>query len=223
MNFGQMSNNVVANLGLQDIDSYDETSMVAMWLNQAVLDLLSRTRLVVRCVNMTTQNGVDTYTLDHKILSIVDSDNALPPGRRYRAARNENTAVDPAFRLIRSDVLQIVPTPSEDGQTVQIWAVLQPQPMANPNDDPQLEQFGAIPPEFHDVLITYALWKCADYADDGSSQSGDRYRILYEGADGRGGRLAQIRMLVNKRGTGIPVRRRVRLPGMSYSGYYAGG
>lgn len=223
MTFGDMTNFIVAALGLQDIDSYDESTMVSMWLNQGVIDLLSRTRVVVRCVQLTTTNGVDTYTLDQNILSIVDSDNSLPAGRRYRAARNENTCVDPAFRLIRADVIQIVPVPDEDGMQVQVWAVLKPTAMSATDDDPAEEQFGAIPYEFHDALVLYAMWKCGDYADDDSSQSGERYRILYEGQDGRGGRLGQIRMLVNKRGTSIPVRRRVRMQGTSYSGTYVGG
>jgi len=217
-----MSDFVTNALGLQDLDSYDETLMVAMWLNQGVIDLLSRTRCIVRCVELTTQNGVGTYTLDHKILSIVDSDNSLPTGRRYRAARNESP-IDPAFVLIRSDVLQIVPTPNEDGMQVQVWAVLHPVPMSDPADDPGDEVYGAIPVEFQDAIITYALWKCADYGDDQSSQQGERYRTLYEGTDGRGGRLGQIRTLVNKRGTSIPVRRRVRLQGNSPYKSYVGG
>jgi hypothetical protein len=58
--------------------------------------------------------------------------------------------------------------------------------------------------------LLYAQWLAADYADDGSSNQGERYRILYEGEDGRGGRLGQIRQLVNKRGTARAPARRVR-------------
>lgn len=222
MNYGDMSNFVTATLGLQDIDSYNETSMIGMWLNQGVLDLLSRTRCTARCVQLNTLADVDTYTLDHNILTLIDADNASRDGRRYRAGRAEKPTSGLAFRLIRSDVLQIIPAPSEDGMTVQVWAVLKPLPMAAPADDPGDEQFGAIPPEFHDALVLYTLWKCADYSDDASSQQGERYRGLYEGSDGLGGRLGQIRMLVNKRGTGIPIRRPVRLSGLSTSGSFVG-
>jgi hypothetical protein len=224
--FKEMSDFVVNTLGLQDIDSYDETAMVAMWLNQGIIDILSRTRAVVRCVQLNTQNGVDTYTLDHNILSIVDSeagpDYGYSDSRRYRAARNE-WPINPSFVLIRSDVIQIIPTPDADGITVQVWAVLKPTAMAADADDPADEQFGALPYEFHDAPILYALWKCADYGDDSSSQQGERYRMIYEGTDGRGGRLGQIRTMVNKRGTSIPVRRRVRMQGLSSSGTYVGG
>ena len=220
MTFSEMQNYVTATLGLQDIDSYDETGMVSMWLNQGVIDLLSRTRCVVRCVDLRVQSGVGTYTLDHAILALIDSENGLWPGRRYRAARAETPSF-PAFVLIRADVLEIEPTPSEDG-TVQVWAVMKPQSMSAPTDDPGQEQFGAIPPEYHDAIVTYALWKCADYSDDATSQQGERYRSLYEGADGRGGRLNQIKILVNRRGTSFPPPRRVRLHGVSSSGAYVG-
>jgi hypothetical protein len=221
-----MSNFVVATLGLQDIDSYNETTMVGTWLNQGTLDLLSRTRCVARCVQLTTKANQDTYLLDHKILALIDSeigsDEWGNSRRRYRGSRM-GSSWGSNFSLLRSDLLQVNPAPSEDG-TMQVWAVLAPTaPMANPADDPSTEGYGAIPPEFHDALILYALWKLADYGDDATSQQGERYRALYEGSDGRGGRLGQIRSLVNKKGTSIPTRRRVRLRGVSSSDSYVGG
>jgi len=233
MTLGEMQDFVVAALGLEDIDSYNEVTMVNMWLNQGVIDMLARTRCVARCVRLETQNGVDTYTLDHGILALIDMDNSAQVAddsgavytvpRRFRAGRTDVVTIQPSFRLIRSDVIQIVPTPSVDGMIVQCWAVLRPLAMANTDDDLGDEKFGAIPDEFQDAVITYALWKCGDYGDDTSSQQGERYRTLYEGADGRGGRLGQIRAIVNKRGTSIPVRRRVRLRGLSRPGFYVGG
>ena len=42
-----------------------------------------------------------------------------------------------------------------------------------------------------------------------TGRGGERYRMLYEGQDGRSGRLAVIRSQVNKRGTALAPRRRV--------------
>jgi hypothetical protein len=83
-------------------------------------------------------------------------------------------------------------------------------------DSPSMEAFGAIPDEYHDAIVSYALWKAADYADDGSSQMGERYRLLYEGQDGRGGRIAQIKTLINKRGTARAPRARVSMRSSRY-------
>lgn len=233
----QLTQLVVAELGLQDIDALNETDLVALWLYNGTLDVLSRTRCTVRCVQFQAFANQDTYTIDHNIMALVDVD----MGRRYRRNRadrafndasfgpvpvyypgNVNWFFPTAFVLIRSDVLLIEPMPSEDCH-VQVWAVLKPEQMSADDDSPEMEKFGAIPFEYHDVLVTYACWKAASYMDDGSSQNGERYRILYEGADGRGGRLGQIKQLVNKRGTARAPRRHVRLkPTSYYPDFYVG-
>ena len=202
MNFGEMCDFVQATIGLEDIAPLDETVMVKQQVNAGVIDLLSRTRCVVRCIDLHTQAGVGQYTLDHMILALVDIEDGLE-----RVARD--STLSPSFTLIRSDILRVQPTPSADGQ-LQVWAVKRPTAMSADTDSPGAEQFGAIPDEYQDAIISYALWKCADYADDATAQQGERYRIVYEGQDGRGGRLSQIKMLVNKRGTARAPRRRVR-------------
>lgn len=213
MTHKQMHDQVVNWLGLQELTVWNEGQLVDDLLYQGTLDLLSRTRCTVRCVQLRVQPNVDTYLLDHGILALVDVDN----GSRRKARRNEPSndpnypSTDPAFTLIRSDVLQIKPMPTLTG-TVQVWAVLRPQQMSADTDAPDQESFGAIPPEWHDAIVTYALWKAGDYADDASSQVGERYRQLYEGADGRGGRLAQIKIAVNKRGTAKAPNRPTRIP-----------
>ena len=235
MNLGQMRGQVQAWLGLQDISSYNENQLIEDKLYQGTLDLLARTRCVVRCVQLTTFADQDEYVLDHKILALVDVDNG--GYRRYRRDQAEiyndfgavqpqqwygpAEAVDPpfGFTLIRADLLRLTPVPSVDGQ-VQVWAVIRPTQMGSDTDSPGQEQFGAIPDEWHDAIVSYAMWKLADYADDGSAQNGEYYRVLYEGEDGRGGRLAQIRIAVHKRGTARGVRMHVRLPPTSGSGSF---
>lgn len=202
----QMSDQVQNWLGLQSIAAYDETAMIADLLYQGTLDVLARTKCTARCVHLHTQKNVDEYLLDHSILALVDIENGAT-----RRGRRDQTSYFPAFTLIRSDVLRLEPPPEEDGETVQVWAVLRPQKMDEDGDSPGDEVYGAIPDEFHDAIVTYALWKAADYADDQHSADGERYRMLYEGQDGRGGRLSQIRIAVNKRGTARAPARRVRL------------
>jgi len=210
----QMHDQVVQWLGLQEIVSLDEGAIVDQQLYQGTLDLLSRTRCVVRCIDVRLLADTSEYTLDHQVLSLVD----VEDGARQRLRRNQNAGVY-GFSLIRSDILRVVPTPSEDGE-MQVWAVQRPKQMTVDTDSPSLEQYGAIPDEFHDAIVTYALWKCADYADDSTASNGDYYRTLYEGQDGRGGRLAQIKVMVTKRGTARSARSEVRLPSVSRNGAY---
>jgi hypothetical protein len=215
-----MRDRVVAWLGLQDITDYSEVGLVEDMLYRGVIDLLTRTRCVVRCVQLHTVAGQDTYTLDHLILALVDLENGTRP--RARRDQTDQTAYNPGFTLIRADVLRLSPTPTDDTGTVQVWAVLRPTKMTQDTDDFGSEAFGAIPEEYQDAIELYALWKAADYTDDGGSQMGERYRALYEGPQGSGGRLSEIRGLVNKRGTAKPPRARVMLPGLAQSDYWTG-
>jgi len=202
----QMQDEIRYTLGLQDISAFDETAFIPVKLQQGTIDLLSRTKCVVRCVNLRTTAGEDTYILDSAVLGLVDLSD-LPKARR------DQTSYAPSFTLIRSDVLRLEPAPDTAG-SVQVWAVLRPGLMAVDTDSPGDEAFGAIPDEYQDAIVTYALWKLADYGDDSSSQNGERYRQMYEGQDGRGGRILQIRQSVNRRGTAKGPQRRVRLPGL---------
>jgi len=203
MTRGEMVGRVQQFLGLQQIDAYNEVPLVQDLLYRGTIDLLARTRCVVRCVHLHTQAGVDTYTLDHSILSLVDVDD----GATRRARRDQTSG--PSFTLIRSDILRLNPPP-DDG-VVDVWAVLRPGKMDSDDDSPGDENFGAIPEEFQDAIELYTLWRAADYTDNNVSQDGERYRMLYEGQDGKGGRLREIRQLVNKRGTARAAGRRTTL------------
>jgi len=200
--FLDMYSQVQSVLGLQETAVLDEQAYCKGLVNRGVLDVLSRTRCTVRCVDMRVLAGVSEYVVGNTLLSLVDIEDGL-------TKVNRNSTGRPSFTMIRSDILRVQPTPSEDG-TVQVWAVKRPDPMVDDDDSPSDEEHGAIPEEFQGAVLLYAQWLAADYADDGSSNQGERYRILYEGEDGRGGRLGQIRQLVNKRGTARAPARRVR-------------
>ncbi|SRR6266576_5087691 len=205
----EIADRVQAWLGLQQIDDYNELPLVQDMIYRGTIDLLARTRCVARCVHLHTQANVDTYTLDHSILALVDVDDGAT-----RRAQRSDSLTSPSFALIRSDILRVNPTPSVAGE-LDVWAVLRPQKMQLDGDSPGDENYGAIPEEFQDAIELFCRWQCADYGDDASSQIGERYRVLYEGPDGRGGKLQQIRMMVNKRGTSRAASRRVRLSPVS--------
>jgi len=197
----QIVDRVCATAGLQDIDPLNERTLVEDWVYEGTLDMLARTRCVARCVNLGVTAGTSTYALAHSILALID----VEDGQSRRRRRDDE---DAGFTLIRSDLLQIQPAPSEDG-TVQVWAVLRPVRMTQDTDDLGAEAFGAIPEEFQDAIELYAQWHASDYSHEGNTQRGERYRMLYEGQDGRSGRLGMIRSQVNKRGTARPPRRKV--------------
>jgi hypothetical protein len=212
----EMVDQVSGWLGLQDTASFDETGLIDTQLHLGTIDLLARTKCVVRYQHLCAKAGYDRYILPHEILAIVEVDYGHVP-----KARRDESSYCPSFTLFRSDVLRVQPMPTYDGD-IHIWAVLRPEKMTVDTDSPGDEQFGCIPDEFQDAIVTYALWKCADYADDSGSGQGERYRIQYEGQDGRQGRLLQIRSQVNRRGTARAPKRRVHLSGTSARGAWVG-
>ena len=209
----EMEDQIVQWLGLQDITDLNERTLVQEQIYLGVLDLLSRTRCVVRCIQIRTLANVSQYTLDHSVLALVD----VEDGSLLRRRRDDSRR---GFALIRSDILRVQPTPSEDGE-LQVWAVKRPQRMTDDDHSPSFEEFGAIPDEFQDAIVLYVMWHMADYSDD-STQQGERYRILYEGQDSRGGRIAEIKRMVNRRGTSRLPRSRVSLAPVSASSRWTG-
>jgi hypothetical protein len=219
----QLRDRVVNEIGLQDIEDYDETVLADDLIYQGTIDLLARTRCTVRCVHLQVRKDESTYVLDKSILALVD----VEDGHILRLRRDEpggvrqvgivvtpegytNGAGTRGFTLIRSDLLRVTPTPTADGE-VDVWAVLRPSRMDEDSDSPTQDAYGGIPEEYHDAILLYALWHAASYADDESGSQGERYRQLYEGQDGRGGRISLIKSLINRRGTSRAPRGRVRL------------
>ena len=202
----EMVDQLVQGLGLQDIASLDETTFIDPQLYWGTIDLLARTKCTVRCIHLQTQAGVEKYILPHDLLGLVDFTNINPTPK----ARRDQSTLQPSFTLIRSDVLRIEPIPTVAG-VQEVWGVKRPTQMSADTDSPSDELHGAIPDEYHDAILTYAFWKLADYADDSGSGQGQNYRILYEGQDGRSGRIAQIKSLVNRRGTGKLAARKVSI------------
>lgn len=212
----QMADQIKSWLGLQDIAVLDEAAMIDQQLWLGTIDLLARTKCVARCVHLQLLSDVSEYRLSHQLLALVD----LEDGARPRARRDQSD-LSPSFTLVRSDILRLTPTPIAAGD-LDVWGVLRPKQMAADGDSPSDEDFGAIPDEFQDAILSYAMWKLADYADDGSSGQGERYRILYEGQDGNGGRIREIRSQVNRRGTAKGLTRKVRLQAPLTRGAWVG-
>jgi hypothetical protein len=206
---------VVQEIGLQEIDDYNEGTLVDDLIYQGTIDLLARTKCTARCVHLKTTADQALYSLDHSILGLVD----VEDGATKRERRDESSP--PAFTLIRSDILRIDPTPTENGE-VDVWAVIRPQQMALDTDSPSQDNFGGIPDEYHDAIFFYACWMASSYADDESGGNGERYRNLYEGQDGTRGKIGTIKMLVNKRGTARAPRRRVTVRTVSDHSLFVG-
>jgi hypothetical protein len=209
MNRGQITRRVIQILGLDDTAGGEEALLVNDLINEAVLDVSRRTKLNMKILNIHLTAGNNSFLIPKGVLTMMDlrkMASATDPGNGIEMIQKhaDEVMVDTSglsYSIVGYDNL-LVAGGSESDRDYRAWFVPMPSPMTTDNDDPSLENFGGIPEQFHyTAILNYVLWNGADYGDDITSQSGERYRLLYEGEDGRGGNLKDIHRMINKRAT----------------------
>jgi hypothetical protein len=97
---------------------------------------------------------------------------------------------------------------SEDATILNAYGVFRPDPLTGDLDDPQMERYGGLAPEFHPAIVNYGLWKAGEYTHHEASALGEKWRLSYEGKDGTEGDIAKIKRILAKRVTPQASRRR---------------
>lgn len=170
-----------------------------------MVDILRRTHCYQTSGTISLSAGTSDYTLSSSILALLKV-YTTSNGSMYQLQRvSVDELVDlrvgassaqssPVFRyaLAGASTLMMYPTPAS-ADTVNTIHVPLPTAMSSSSHDPSNITYGGIPVQWHYGIELYALWKMADSIDDQSSSQGERYRTLYEGDNGRGGYIAQIR------------------------------
>lgn len=189
-------------LGLDDTVGGEEVTIVHDLIDEAILDISRRTKLNMRCVNLNVPAGADRFQLSDQILTLMDLRNEGGASLTQRHADEVLTdASGLSFSIVGYNTLLLAGA-SDSPRTMMAWFIPKPAKMDDDAQSPSDPAYGGIPEEFHyTALLNYILWNGADYGDDITSQSGERYRILYEGEDGRGGNLRDIHKMINRRAT----------------------
>jgi hypothetical protein len=209
MTFGEMWGDVVHVLGLSTRATNDETVYAKRFVNDGVVDILSRCRPSNQYMNLGLQAGVVAHNLDPIVISLRD---ILFPNHGFLARLSREDAMRAqsvgGFGFAYAEPLLWV-APIVDVDTyVEAHGTFRPTKMTLDTHDPSLLTYGALAPEFHGAVVNYALWKTADHIQHASSSFGERWRLLYEGQDGLSGDVARIKRLVEKRSTQQGARRR---------------
>lgn len=228
MNRGQLTLRVSRMLGIPvgtSDDEVDESALLDELANEAVLDILARTRIHVRRAQSTLSEGSTDFDLADLVLTIHGGIRSIgADGERLlvEQKRDDLLAGGYAFAGLTRIVLG---TPST-GETLDYWYTPMPSPMAQDSDDPSVRQFGRIPSDHHRAIINYMCWHAADKAGDQGSARGDKYRSAYEGKDGAGSigsDLGRIKMQINFLGSKVRVgRQRETLVGDVNPSYWTG-
>jgi len=197
--FSTLKNRVQSTLSLKSTGN--ELTLLEGYLNEAYEDILTRTRCRVDCGDLSTTAGSWKYRMDTDALAVLelwaeDSSALTLPFERtsfahildLRRSASPSDADVRYFTVEGADLLCLWPTPS-GAQALGFLYVPRPATLSAAGDIPSY-----IPAQWHRALEMYACWRMADYDDDGSSQVGELYRVHYEGVDGRGGILRDIRL-----------------------------
>ena len=190
----EMKNNIRYAIGLREPE---EQPMIEAEIHRGIIDVLRRTSCFVQCIiadvpddkqriEFAAQGGIQ------KALSVVRGSQVL------------DRSTFPPFPGTFAQIGQILyfADSFDVGEQLQLYAV--PRPPAMPSGtsgDTNLledEQWGGIPEEFQDAVELYACAKLASRMDDGTSQNGNNYWILYVGQDGQSGRIREIKQQINR-------------------------
>jgi hypothetical protein len=72
MNFKSMTDRVKYTLGAEEITGNDEVALIKQFLNDAVINVLTRTRPYTRCIDLVLTGGVKIHDMSSEILALVD-------------------------------------------------------------------------------------------------------------------------------------------------------
>ncbi|MBI3936417.1 MAG: hypothetical protein HY323_05525 [Betaproteobacteria bacterium] len=192
-------------IGLDETAAGAEEVLLDSWLNEAVEQVLLRSRCFVKKATITLTKDVNEYELDTvlsggtlSVLKLINSDSVplerVSPEEMADLRRSTASGTQAwKYALDGANLLMIWPTPTAAG-TLTVYHVPRPTAMTTGANDPSTATYGGIPAEFHKLLEFYGLWQAADFDDDASSQVGTLYRAAFD----RG--LAEMRRALRQRG-----------------------
>ena len=200
--------------------STDNTSEVAFLqdlANEAVLNLLLRTKIHVRRTTLDLTAGTTDYDLSQNVLRLWSVNRDGVELQEVTEGDLLSQTGASVFQFVGNNMLVIGWEPST-GDELEALYTPRPTPMTLDAHDPAVVTYGLIPPEFHDALVNFMCWKAGEATRDQMSGMGEKFRRLYEGEDGMGGMgsdLGKVKFAVNRRGATGSQQGRLRRMGES--------
>ena len=209
MNYKALQDRVVFTLGMQETLSVDERALVKAFINEGVLDILARCRPNTRVIQLNISPHTPVHDMSNAVISLLDIEHPYY-GFLMRLSREDVVAAQasgaPGFAY-EEPLLWLSPV-SPDAAILNAYGIFRPDPLAGDLDDPQIERYGGLAPEFHPAIVNYGLWKAGEYTHHEASALGEKWRIAYEGKDGTEGDISRIKRILSKRVTPQASRRR---------------
>lgn len=184
----QMRTNVSAILGLDNSTTGDQPQ-IDFYANEAVRKVLADTKCYATSATVTPGATAD-YALTTAVLELLDvyftSGGSIYTLERRSVheileLRRRTAAAGPTryYALLGNKTMMWYPTPAA-ADSATLYYVPEPTEASSASHDFATATYGGVPNTLWPALEYYVLWRCADMDDDGSSGSGEKYRMLYE-------------------------------------------
>jgi len=226
MTYKQLTDRVLQVLGMQEDTTAPEKGHVQDLIYEGITDIVARTRAGTRVINLTLTANTPVHDMSTSIIALYDIEDE--GGFLDRLSREDIVSHQrQGYRgyAYSEPLLWVSPTPSAQ-KVIKAYGVFRPQRMTDDAHTPAATQYGGLADEFHPTIVTYALWKGAEFTEHEQSGGGERWRIQYEGQNGEAGEIAKIKAILNKRVTPKGTRRRDptgQVGALNDSAYYRGG
>lgn len=209
MNYKALQDRIVFTLGMQETLSVDERALVKAFVNEGIVDILARCRPNTRVIQLNVSAHTPVHDMANSVISLLDIEHPAY-GFLRRLSREDavgaQAAGSPGFAY-EEPLLWLSPV-SSDAMIMNAYGIFRPDPLTGDLDDPQIERYGGLAPEFHPAIVNYGLWKAGEYTHHEASALGEKWRMAYEGKDGTEGDIARIKRILSKRVTPQAARKR---------------
>lgn len=209
MNYKAFQDRIIFTLGMQETISVNERDLVKAFINEGITEILARTRPNTRVIQLNVSPHTPVHDMSNAVISLLDIEHP-DFGFLMRLSRedvvNAQALGSPGFAY-EEPLLWISPV-SPEAMILNAYGVFRPDPLTGDGDDPQIERYGGLAPEFHIAILNYGLWKAGEYTHHEASALGEKWRLAYEGKDGTEGDISRIKRILAKRVTPQASRRR---------------
>lgn len=191
MTRGDLITVVSAKLGLNKSSGHEERTLMQMWANEGVIEVLLATHCYTEIGDMALTAGVSEYRMDADLLAVTNDKIVSSSGAGTfqvitleemidRQAANTAMTGGTTVVAMEGNLLVVFPTPSA-GTTIRYFYVPRPTPMTDDAHDPSVADYGGVPSEYHKAIEYYMLWQGAEYDNKKAPMAPQEYATAFAG------------------------------------------
>ena len=192
MTRGELIMVVSAKLGLNSNTGHAERTLMELWANRGVVQVLLATHCYTEIGDMALVAGTTDYRLDDDILAVTnDKITSGSNSGTFRVVTLEemidrqasNYTVDrtgTSVVAMEGNLLIVYPAPVT-GTVIRYYYVPRPTKMTDDAHNPSSADYGGVPEEYHDAIEYYMLWQGAEYDNKKAPMAPQEYATAFEG------------------------------------------